>query len=504
MDHFYDGQIRRYITQMVRLLSNFSTKDANDKLTRVPVMYGDLTRQVASIIRENSENKIPSAPRIAVYVTGLEMDRERTSDSSFVSKMNIRERAYDSENNEYLNTQGKNYTVERLMPSPYTLRLKADIWASNTEQKLQILEQILVLFNPSFEIQTTDNYVDWTSLSVVNLESTVFSSRAIPVGVDSEIDVASLEFSTPIYISPPAKVKRLGVITNIITSIFNEDTGDIDLGLSVIGGADGLQPVFEARRSVTGEGDGEEERIVDDGQFPNDGTGEMDIEAEFRWNNLTTTSTYQSYGLVVLGDQAQLVKNGVVGEIDWSELIEALPGTYRPGFSQLRLKTSEDNEVVGTIEINSDNTILDVTFDSDTLPDDTVIEGPARDSGAWTSFDYIIDPLRFDPNQAKSAGVRLLLLGSIGDVGNADGADGWKNDNGTDFVADENDIVEWDGTAWHIVFDASGTNDGSTGSPATYMSNLNTGIQYKWDGEYWLRSYEGEYSGGTWTILLEG
>ena len=502
MDHFYDGQIRRYITQMVRLLSNFSTKDANDKLTRVPVMYGDLTRQVASIIRENSENKIPSAPRIAVYVTGLEMDRDRTSDSSFVSKMNIRERAYDSENNEYLNTQGKNYTVERLMPSPYTLRLKADIWASNTEQKLQILEQILVLFNPSFEIQTTDNYVDWTSLSVVNLESTVFSSRAIPVGVDSEIDVASLEFSTPIYISPPAKVKRLGIVTNIITSVFNEDTGDINLGLSVIGGVDGLQPVFEARRSVT-DGDGEAERIVDDGQFPNDGTGEMDIEAEFRWNNLTTTSTYQSYGLVVLGDQAQLVKNGVVGESDWSELIEALPGTYRPGFSQLRLRTSEDNEVVGTIEINLDNTILDVTFDSDTLPDDTVIEGPARDSGAWTSFDYIIDPLRFDPNQAKTAGVRLLLLGSIGDVGNADGADGWKNGNGTDFVADENDIVEWDGTAWHIVFDASGTNDGSTGSPATYMSNLNTGIQYKWDGEYWLRSYEGEYSGGTWTILLE-
>ena len=503
MDHFYDGQIRRYITQMVRLLSNFSTSDANGKLTRIPVMYGDLTRQVANIIRENSENKIPSAPRIAVYVTGLEMDRERTSDASFVSKVNIRERAYDETNNEYLNTQGKNYTVERLMPSPYTLRLKADIWASNTEQKLQILEQILVLFNPSFEIQTTDNYVDWTSLSVVNLESTTFSSRAIPVGVDSEIDVASLEFSTPIYISPPAKVKRLGVITNIITSIFNEDTGDINLGLSVIGGADGLQPVFEARRSVT-DGDGSEERLVDNGQFPNDGTGEMDINAEFRWNNLTSTSTYQSYGLVVLGNEAQLVRKGVVGEIDWNEVIESYPGTYRPGFSQIRLKTSEDNYVIGTFNISSDNTIIEIAFDNDTLPDDSVIEGPARDAGAWTSFDYIIDPLRFDPNQAKAAGVRLLLLGAIGDAGNTDGADGWKNDNGTDFVASENDIVEWDGSAWHIVFDASGTNDGSTGSPATYMSNLNTGIQYKWNGEEWLRSYEGEYSGGTWHIYLEG
>ena len=106
MDYFYDGQIRRYITQMVRLLSNFSTSDSHGNLTRIPVMYGDLTRQVANILRDNSENKIPSAPRIAVYVTGLEMDRERTSDSSFVSKMNIRERAYDSVNQEYLNTQG--------------------------------------------------------------------------------------------------------------------------------------------------------------------------------------------------------------------------------------------------------------------------------------------------------------------------------------------------------------------------------------------------------------
>ena len=76
---------------------------------------------------------------------------------------------YDDNNKEYLNTQGKNYTVERMMPTPYTLNVTADIWSTNTEQKLQIMEQILMLFNPSLEIQTTDNYVDWTSLSVVNL-----------------------------------------------------------------------------------------------------------------------------------------------------------------------------------------------------------------------------------------------------------------------------------------------------------------------------------------------
>jgi len=177
MQFFYDAQIRRYITQLIRMLSNFNVQDAHGNDKQVPVMYGDLTRQVASIIRDNSENKIPTAPRMAVYVTGLEMDRDRTADSSLISKRHVRERTYDTATGQYLNTQGKNYTVERHMPAPYTLKVSADIWASNTEQKLQILEQILVLFNPSFEIQTTDNYLDWTSLTVVNMEGITFSSR---------------------------------------------------------------------------------------------------------------------------------------------------------------------------------------------------------------------------------------------------------------------------------------------------------------------------------------
>jgi hypothetical protein len=91
-----------------------------------------------------------------------------------------------------------------------------------------------------------------------------------------------------------------------------------------------------------------------------------------------------------------------------------------------------------------------------------------------------------------------MLLSDIGDSNNIDGADGWKNNDGSDFVAGENDIVEWDGASWNIVFDASET------TTITYTTNLNTNYQYKWTGEYWIRSYEGEYSGGTWGIQLDG
>ena len=61
------------------------------------------------------------------------------------------------------------------------------------------MEQILVLFNPSLEIQTTDNYIDWTSLSVIDLSTLNFSSRTIPQGNDTEIDICSVEFKMPIY-----------------------------------------------------------------------------------------------------------------------------------------------------------------------------------------------------------------------------------------------------------------------------------------------------------------
>ena len=145
MQHFYDGQIRRYITQLIRLFSNFKYKDGEGKEVKIPVIYGDMTRQVASIIRDNSENKLPSAPRMAVYITQLEQDRTRTADASYTSKVHIRERAYDDVGQEYLNTQGKNYTVERIMPTPYTLTVNLDIWSTNTDMKLQIMEQLLML-----------------------------------------------------------------------------------------------------------------------------------------------------------------------------------------------------------------------------------------------------------------------------------------------------------------------------------------------------------------------
>jgi hypothetical protein len=492
MQHFYDGQIRRYITQMIRLMSNFSYKDGKGNLTEVPVMYGDLTRQVANIIRDNSENKIPSAPRMSVYITGLEMDTARLADSSYVNKVNIREQAFDSAGNEYLNKEGKNYTVERLMPTPYTLTVNVDIWSSNTDQKLQILEQILMLFNPSLEIQTTDNYIDWTSLSVVNLSNLTFSSRSIPAGVDSEIDIASMTFTTPIYISPPVKVKRLGVITQVVQSIFNETKGTIDLDLARPSSQaydDTPRAMSDVTTRIAVANTGEiEEQIVSEGIF------KTDVDS-------ITTTGHDNYGLLVLGNSAKLINKGVVGSETWAEYISDMPFNFNSGVTELRLSRSDiKNELVGTVVINPlDPYELTVSWDADSFPADTVMHGP---NGDRNKIDYIINPYKTNPTNLKSGNPRILILDAINtseNVGEADydGPDAWKNTDGTDFVAGAKDIIEWDGSKWHIVFDAS--EDDST---VVYTTNLNTGKQYKYEDNDWLLAYDGEYQNGTWRLAF--
>jgi hypothetical protein len=474
MEHFYDGQVRRYLTQLVRMFSGFKYADSQNQKVTVPVMYGDITRQVGSILRDNSENKIPSAPRMGIYVQGLEMDRDRTSDSSYINKVNIRERAYDEDGQEYLNTEGKNYTVERLMPTPYTLTVNVDIWTTNTDQKLQIVEQILMLFNPSLEIQTTDNYLDWTSLSVVNLENITWSSRSIPTGTESEIDVATLSFTTPIYISPPAKVKRLGVITEVVTKVF-EETPVVGLdSKSNIRTGIYIAPTAELKRTKT------------DKKFENSLT-QLNVQK----------SAYQNAELLVINNTAKLVKNGTVGGFSWPEYIKGFPSTFEPGITSIRLTRNDwQYDVIGRIAINpTDEKEAIIDWDEDTLPTDTVISSAVGDR---SKIDYIIDPTKTNPlGLDMSSNPRILLLGPIGDNRNADGADAWKNLDGTDFIASENDIVEWDGSKWTIVFDAD-TDVSIYGT--VYTTNLNTGIQYKFDSGEWILSFEGEYPNGAWKL----
>jgi hypothetical protein len=513
MQWFYDGQIRRYITQSIRVFSNFVVKYGDGTLVRVPVMYGDQDRQVANILRQNSENKINSTPRIALHISGLDLDSTRLGDSSYIGKVHVRER--DVTGTAYNQAQGRNYTVERLMPTPFKLTMKVDIWSANTDQKLQLLEQILVLFNPTLELQTTENYLDWTSLSVLSLTQTLWSSRTVPVGNDSPIDLATLTFEAPIWISPPVKVKHLGVIRKIVTSMY-ENADTTDFGFDGLGGADSVgDPSFS-------------------GLFSED------------------TVTISNFGIQVYNGQAMLMGTnenelprdpslalGIKQDvpINWQKIFDQHPEQYKAGSSRIYLTQPGGTEVVGTVALNSlDSTLLMINYDLDTLTSNTGIDSNGyldtdishyspstsyRPASTGT-FDAIINPLTYNPkrptgneltDQTVTVGKRFLIIEDIGDYANTDGADAWKHTvnkliPGTgvpgvpaaytlSLVAKANDIIEWSGTQWNVIFDSTQETD-----TLVWQTNIYTNIQYLWNGVSWTKSFEGIYKAGQWRIEL--
>jgi len=463
---FYDEQLRRFLLQFARIFSNFQVEyGANeagqgpgsnvDTLIRVPVRYGDASRQAQTILQNNSANDMPATPLMSFYISALKYDRPRIQDPTFVSTIAVRQRTYDSETGTYETTQGNAFTIDRLMPVPYVATIKLDIWTSNTNQKMQLLEQILVLFNPSLEIQSTDSYIDWTSLTVLNLTDVNWSSRSIPVGNDNPIDIATLTFELPIWLSSPAKIKKLGVVEQIIASVYNA-AGD---AVAAITNNDLL---LGTRQSFTPFG--YQTLLID---------GKVQILAQSAVVDEPNSSLIPPDS-----PQSALLWHNVIG----------MYGTLRPGISLIAFEQPDGSEVYGTIAYDpTDDRFLLFTVDTSTVPANTL-----------SPVNAVINPLLSGPGAglpSATVGQSYLLTE---DTGSDNGyASAWAGTSGQPLIAKANDIITYDGDRWQIYFD-------STSSPDNiqYVTNITTEIQYKWTGQMWVKSYQGLYTGGSWTLIL--
>jgi len=448
------------------MISNFQieygrNEQGTSDLIRVPVRYGDSSRQAQTIIQQNSANSLPSTPLMTFYIAGLDYDRPRMQEPYHVSKIQVRQRTYDQSTDTYETTQGNAFTIERLMPVPYKMTINLDIWTSNTNQKMQLFEQIATLFNPALEIQNTDNYIDWTSLSVVELERVNWSSRSIPMGTENPIDIMTLTFNIPIWVSSPAKVKKLGVVERIVNSIYDAsgDASNAILDNDLLLGT---------RLKIT------------------------------PW----------SYQVLLLNGQLQILQPNEVSnpgmtslqpfsfpidempQIVWPSVISAY-GVLRPGISYVTLDNpwDQDSSIIGTITVSpADDRILLFNIDPDTAPQNTL-----------DPINAIINPLLSGPGDGldpAQVGQRYLLTESTGNADNTVNPIGWEGSGGQALVANANDIIEYNGTRWVVAFDSQNQTE------AQYVTNITTSIQYKWAGTSWVKSIDGLYQGGSWNLVL--
>ena len=207
---FYDQQIKKYILQFMAIFSDLQVQiqkpgTRDNVLIPVSVHYGSKDRVVASILADNTQNKPLRLPTMAANISAIDMAPELRKGRGQVRKTT------------YLPQGGlipQDLTVlEQVMPVPYNVTINLSILTSNQDQHFQILEQIMMIFDPDLELQTSDSFFDWTRITTVQLMN-IGLEENYPPGSDRRVITTTLEFKFTAWIALPANLKK-GVIERI-------------------------------------------------------------------------------------------------------------------------------------------------------------------------------------------------------------------------------------------------------------------------------------------------
>lgn len=222
VQYYYDGQFRRVLKHLIRVFGEFkvlsSIDDEGNPVYRgVPCRYADISRMTAYIINGGSENTLPTAPMMTISVQSLKMDRP--SVRAPVSETIVMGTNVSPAQNEYTKQLDQQYQITRYNPVPWDLTFDLNIWTTTLQNKMELFEQITTLFAPSVTLQLSENPLDWTSAVDVELMDCQFSSRTVPQGTDTDLDIMTLTFKCPIWLSLPANVKKPKLIQEIVTGV---------------------------------------------------------------------------------------------------------------------------------------------------------------------------------------------------------------------------------------------------------------------------------------------
>ena len=160
---FYHETIRNVIVAFGTMFNNLQIvrKDNSGTVTqimKVPLAYGPKQKfiarldQAGDIMDANNSRVAMTLPSIAFDITGLAYDAERKLGKLKQYKLQ------DSGDNTVLKTQ--------FAPVPYNINFGLYVMAKNTEDALQVVEQILPFFQPDYTITLNDNSSMGTSRDV--------------------------------------------------------------------------------------------------------------------------------------------------------------------------------------------------------------------------------------------------------------------------------------------------------------------------------------------------
>ena len=139
-DHFYHETIKRSVSVFGTLFNNISVKRSDGTLMKVPLAYGPRAKWIARLqqVDLSSTRTALSLPRMGFELTSIEYDSAR----KLTKRTQLKKALASNPNN----------MQYQYSPAPYNLGFDLSVLVKNTDDGLQIIEQIMPYFTPDYTV----------------------------------------------------------------------------------------------------------------------------------------------------------------------------------------------------------------------------------------------------------------------------------------------------------------------------------------------------------------
>ena len=240
---FYHETMRNVIVAFGTLFNNIHLVRKNNsgniiQTMKVPLAYGPKNKWLARLREDPNQTKkvAVTLPRIGFEIGGISYDASRKLNSiQKFKKVNS-------------SADGKTMS-QQYMPVPYNMDFEMNIMAKNSDDALQIVEQILPFFQPDYTVTLNDNSTMGTTRDVPivltnvgyedNYESDMITRRAIiytlsfsakfylygPVTDQKVIKTVQVDQYTDSKVNAPKREQRYSVAPNPVSADADDDFG---------------------------------------------------------------------------------------------------------------------------------------------------------------------------------------------------------------------------------------------------------------------------------------
>ena len=139
-EHFYHETIKRAVSVFGTLFNNISVKRADGTALKVPLAYGPRQKWITRLqqVDTTTTRTAISLPRMGFELTSIEYDSTRKLTKRTQLKKSL---ASNPNNMQY-----------QYAPAPYNLGFSLSVLVKNTDDGLQIIEQIMPYFTPDYTV----------------------------------------------------------------------------------------------------------------------------------------------------------------------------------------------------------------------------------------------------------------------------------------------------------------------------------------------------------------